>query len=223
MVKKKSLTEIIYYRLREEIVTCAIAPSTELSEAELAKRFDVSKTPVREALAMLRLDGLVHTYPRRGYEVTPITLADINSLFEARTILEAGAAELACAKISEEELASLEQLARSEYLGESESSLSRFIDRNRQFHLAIARAAGNERIYAMLEKQLHELERFFYLGASLRNVQEETNTDHQQIVEILATRDANEARRAMIRHNTITRQGLLDALTRSPEAGLLRI
>ncbi|WP_180902705.1 GntR family transcriptional regulator [Martelella soudanensis] len=211
--KQPSLTEQVYNRLRGEILSCKLEPGLEISEIELAERFDVSKTPVREALATLRQEGLVRTFPRRGYQITPITFGDMNELFDLRIMLEAGAAELACERITEEELEHLREQARVVYDQAETPTLDKFIAANTDFHLAIARASGNQRLYDILARQLHELERFFYIGAQKRDVNSETSNDHMKIVETLAKRDRDAVRALMIRHNELTREGLLRVLT----------
>ncbi|WP_258093933.1 GntR family transcriptional regulator [Salipiger pentaromativorans] len=221
--KRQSLTEKVYAQLRREILSCTLKPGADLSEAELAARFDVSKTPVREALAALRLDGLIRTFPRRGYQVAPITFGDMNELFDVRTILEAGAAEMATTRITDEELAALGELAASNYDVTAQTTLADFIANNRRFHLAIARASRNERLYQMLERQIDELERFFYLGATLRDVNTETNEEHKEIVDVLASRDPEAARQIMIRHNDVTRKGLITTLASSPSFGTVSL
>ena len=208
----QSLTAKIYERLRAEILSCALPPGAEISETELAVRFEVSKTPVREALATLRTEGLVRTFPRRGYQIVPITFSDMNELFDVRTILEAGAAELAARRITDAELDQLTRLADVVYDRSEQPSLKRFIQANKDFHAAIAQASGNERLYQMLVKQIDELERFFYLGARLRDVNKETQDDHQEIVQVLRARDPAAARAIMIKHNDVTRRGLFERL-----------
>jgi DNA-binding GntR family transcriptional regulator len=218
--KKKlgSLTDRIYERLRREILTCRLDPGKDISEATLAEQFGVSKTPVREALATLRSDGLVRAYPRRGYQVVPITIADMNDLFRIRTILEAGAAELACEHISNGELDELQKLANVAYDRTQQLTLERFIRANRDFHTAIARGSGNERLAALVGKHVDELERFFYLGAQLRDVNMEVINEHLEIVEVLRRRDSTAARKIMILHNEKTRQGLLNSLVQKSSA-----
>lgn len=213
--KSASLTERVYAMLRTEILTCVLEPGKEVSEAELAERFDVSKTPVREALATLRSEGLVRAFPRRGYQVVPVTFGDMNELFDLRTILEAGAAELACQRITDAEIENLNRLADVVYDRAEQPSLKRFVQANRDFHSAIAKASGNERLYQLLVRQIDELERFFYLGARLRDVSGETQNDHHAIVEVLRKRDPLAAREIMILHNEVTRQGLFQALASS--------
>jgi DNA-binding GntR family transcriptional regulator len=221
--RPSSLTDQVYARLRHEILTCELEPGRELSEAELAARFSVSKTPVREALATLRQEGFVHTFPRRGYQVIPVTFGDMNELFDVRTILEAGAAELACSRISDAELDQLDRLADVVYDRAEKPSLKRFIEANRDFHEAIARASGNDRLHQLVMRQVLELERFFYLGAKLRDVNTETTSDHHEIVRVLRRRGAVEARQIMIRHNEVTRRGLFEALASSRSHGLISI
>lgn len=213
--RPSSLTERIYGQLRAEILTCELEPGRELSEAELATRFSVSKTPVREALATLRSDGLVRTFPRRGYQVTPITFGDMNELFELRTVLESGAAQLACERITDAELDTLDRLAEGAYERSEPPSLKRFVRANRDFHAAIARASGNERLEQQVVRAIDELERFFYLGARLRDVSGETRTDHRRIVEVLRTRDRAAAGAILTEHNEVTRQGLITQLASS--------
>jgi len=212
-----SLTEQVYQVLRSEILSCALEPGQDLSESELAARFRVSKTPVREALATLRADGFVRAFPRRGYQIAPITLRDMNELFELRSVLEAGAAELACRRIDDAGLAELAALADVTYDRTQGPSLKRFIRANRDFHAAIVHATGNDRLHQQLLRTMEELERFFYLGARLRDVGAETLQDHHRILDALRARDGEAARAAMVAHNDITRRGLVRQIASSQE------
>lgn len=210
--KPASLTEQVYETLRTQILTCVIRPGQELNEAEIAEQFNISKTPAREALAALRQEGLIRSFPRRGYQVTPITFADMDELFDVRTILEAGAAEFACPRLTAEQIDHLNVLADATYDQGEQLSLATFIKSNREFHLAIAEATGNGRLVQLLTQQIDALERFFYLGAQLRDVNKETTVSHHRIVETLASRDQAAAKEIMILHNEQTRQGLFQAL-----------
>ncbi|QQA41961.1 GntR family transcriptional regulator [Pelagovum pacificum] len=221
--RNPSLTETVYQKLRSDILSCRLEPGQEIIEAELAEQFQVSKTPVREALATLRQERLVRTFPRRGYQIAPITFGDMNELFDLRTILEAGAAELACDRITDDELDELRALATTDYDQDAEPTIEAFIAANREFHLGIAHAARNERLMSFLTRQMSELERFFYLGAQLRDVNSETNTEHLEIVEALARRDRQAAHELMVRHNNATRQGLFQSLATSHQMGKIGI
>jgi len=207
-----SLTERTYQLLRRGILSCELEPGSEVSEADLAERLAVSKTPVREALGRLRIEGFVRTFPRRGYQIVPLTIADMDETFDVRSIVEAGCGELACDRISREELDRLDRLADASYDQTKTASLDDFISANRDFHLAIARATGNQRLYELAFKQLDELERFFYIGARKRDLNTEVNTDHHRIVDVLRRRDRAAARQILIDHNEATRRGLLQVI-----------
>ena len=95
---ESSLANQTYRRLHAEILTCVLLPGQVVSERELARRYDVGKTPMREALAQTCHDGLMQRLPGRGYMVTPITIIDIRALFDLRLILEVTAVERAAQK-----------------------------------------------------------------------------------------------------------------------------
>ena len=112
-----SLAEQAYLRLRQEILVCTLAPGQVLTERELAGRYEMSKTPIREALTQVCHDGLVQRLPGRGYMVAPITVKDLRDLFDMRLILEVAAAERATREPSPALVAELKTLAIHEKHG----------------------------------------------------------------------------------------------------------
>jgi DNA-binding GntR family transcriptional regulator len=137
--KQKSLTDQAYSGLRKEIITCRLRPGTEVGEQELASRLNMSKTPVRESLVRLTLEGLVEAFPRRGYRIKPVTIKDIADIFTVRKALESVAAELAAVRMSKEELDVLKTLADQTYVQDSSLPVLEFVSANNIFHAAIAR------------------------------------------------------------------------------------
>ncbi|WP_342364096.1 GntR family transcriptional regulator [Terrarubrum flagellatum] len=208
----KSLTERAYDVLRRKIITGEMRPGHEMSESELAEQLSVSKTPVREALARLAVEGLVEAFPRRGYRVTPVTIKNMNDLFTLRALLEGAAGAMAATKLTEDELDALDKLANASYVLGETASMQIFVRANENFHSAIARASGNPRLHALVMSHLEECARFFYMGAQSRDVNPETSNDHHRIVEVLRERDPEKARAALIEHNENTRRGLLTSL-----------
>ncbi len=216
----KSLTETAYAVLRERIITGELAPGMEVSEPELAEQLSVSKTPVREALARLCVEGFMEAYPRRGYRVTPVTIKDMNDLFAIRGMLEGTAAALAAKNLSDGELDALDRLADVRYEIGEKVSIKTFVDSNQEFHSAIAQGSRNPRLYALVMSHLEECARLFYMGAHVRDINPETNDDHHRIVAVLRQRDSEKAREAIIEHNENTRQGILGALVATGQGGL---
>ncbi len=207
----------VYRRLRREILTLGLAPGQLVVENDLARRFGVSKTPVREALARLEQDGLVDVLPRRGYLVTTVTAAGVHEVFEVRAALEGAAAELAATRMTADELARLESLTnpREALLRESDDRLDhraieRLLDYNRAFHLTIARAAQNSRLLRLVERALDDSMRLIAIGY--------VADEHEAIMAALRSGDPTRARTAMVDHVLMTQERVLkgEALRRPP-------
>src|SRR5262245_57475724 len=103
----RSLGEVIYGRIRRDIVGCIYVPGETCSESQLAETYGVGKAPVRWALAALSREGLVIARPRQGHTVAPVTLESVNEVFGLRLILEPAAARLAAGRA---DIALLEEL-----------------------------------------------------------------------------------------------------------------
>lgn len=143
---ENSLSNRAYQRLHAEILTCVLVPGQIVSERELAQRYEVSKTPMREALAQTCHDGLMQRLPGRGYMVAPITIKDIRALFDLRLILETTATERAARQPASELIDRLRSMAEAKYEPDEPESHISFLQTNRAFHLELAKAADNHRL-----------------------------------------------------------------------------
>ncbi len=208
----RTLSETVYQRLRAQIISGFLAPGTQLFESELAAKHAVSKTPVREALSKLRVEGLVRVLPRRGYLVEPLTVAQVISLFELRSILEGGAAELAAVRITPEQVTELRTLARARSARNGPPTRTAFVRNNRAFHVRAAEACQNDRLVELLGQCLDQLERAFFLGARVADVTSEVHEDHLALIEALAASDAHAARRVVIEQVEHTKVNFLRGL-----------
>src|SRR6266513_2300118 len=108
----RSLTARVYNDLKRDILHCTLRPGQDVYEGQLAERYGVSKTPIREALNTLRQEGYVQVMPRRGYRISPVSVQDVQHIFHVRLLLEPSAAELAAQRISGEQLVELRRLAQ---------------------------------------------------------------------------------------------------------------
>jgi DNA-binding GntR family transcriptional regulator len=216
----QSLADTAYQRLRQEILTCVLAPGEPLFEGAVAERYGVSKTPVREALNTLRREGLVRVLPRRGYQVAPLTLQDVAELFQLRLLVEVGAAELAAGRLCAADLDALEALAHVDYTPGSPASLTSFVQANRQFHLQVAGATGNGRLVETVARCLDELERVFCLRADLRDITREVEHDHVALVDALRSGDGARAAAVMREQITATHRHIMATLLDVSSPGL---
>ena len=103
------LRDVVFNTLRQAILKGELAPGERLMEIQLAERLGVSRTPIREAIRKLELEGLVLMIPRKGAEVAKISEKSLRDVLEVRRSLEELAIELACQRMTEEEINSLEQ------------------------------------------------------------------------------------------------------------------
>jgi DNA-binding GntR family transcriptional regulator len=179
------LSDRAYERIKHDIICCAIAPGAEISEAQLCAHFRLGKAPVRMALTRLAHDGLVRAIPRRGYMVTPVTLRDIQDVFELRLMLEPVAARMAAGRVDAQRLRTLDDVCRAGYQPDDARSISRFLEANKAFHVTVADAAGNARLADSIERLHDEMTRLLHLGLGLRNRSQEMQHEHRALLKAL--------------------------------------
>lgn len=189
------LTDRAYERVRHDIITCTLAPGAEISEPQLCTQYRLGKAPVRMALNRLAHEGLVRAIPRRGYMVTPVTLQDIHDVFELRLMLEPAAARMAAGKVDTQRLRVLDDVCRAGYQPNDIKSITRFLDANKAFHVAIAQATGNCRLASMIAQLLDQMTRLLHLGLGLRNRSQEMQHEHRALMKALARGDSETAER----------------------------
>ncbi len=206
-----SLTRRAYEAIRGAIITCRLEPGAAVSESALCTRFGFGKAPVRSALARLVQEGLVHAQPRRGYQVSPVTLRDIHNLFDVRAILEPAAAQLATGNLSRARLEELDRPWREGYMAGGGVEAS-YLAANKAFHMAIAEASGNARLAEMIAQLLDETDRLIYLGLPLASERAEIQLGHQPLIEAMAAGDATAAARIAAQHVSSAKQTRIDTI-----------
>lgn len=209
------LTDRAYERIRHDIITCVIAPGSEISEPQLCTQYRLGKAPVRMALNRLAHEGLVRAIPRRGYMVMPVTLKDIHDVFELRLMLEPAAARMAAGKIDAQRLRVLDEACRAGYQPQDAKSITRFLNANKAFHVAIAQATGNSRLAAMIEQLLDQMTRLLHLGLGLRNRSQEMQREQRALAKALARGDGGSAERISREQIEAARNMVLSAIMTS--------
>lgn len=188
-----SLTKKAYSLIKKEIISCSILPGEQVSQARFVEKYEIGLSPVRSALQMLVQEGFLQPIPRFGYIVTPITLSDVQELFELRQVLEGSAVRFAAERGSIEKIKSIADAANFTYVYQNRESYSEFLDHNDNFHTSIAALAGNQRLVEAVTKVLGELKRVFHLGLNLRDSAEEMKKEHLELVQALLARDPDQA------------------------------
>jgi len=207
------LTERAYERIRRDIINCAIPPGAEISEAQLSGQYKLGKAGVRVALTRLAHEGLVRAIPRRGYMVVPVTLQDIQDVFELRLMLEPAAARMAAGKVNTQQLKLYDDVCRAGYERGDAKSTERFLDANKAFHVTIAHATGNARLAAAIEHLFDQMTRLLHLGLGSRKGPFES--EHKALVKALARGDGEAAERICREQIEASRQMVLSAVLTS--------
>jgi DNA-binding GntR family transcriptional regulator len=151
--------------LRERIVDCRLAPGLRVTERQLAADLGFGLTPVRQALARLDSENLVRTLPRRGYQITPLTIGSVNELFQVWRILGPAIAELAGRNMSVEHRAQVMSKYRTTFdSARRDGDVSALLRGDVELWMSLAEATGNRRLVAMYVQLVDEMRRVFTLS-----------------------------------------------------------
>jgi DNA-binding GntR family transcriptional regulator len=210
-----NLADKAYEQLHKEIITCVLAPGQQIAQAQMAEKFGLGLTPVREALTRLAHEKLVQAVPRFGYVVSPIILSDVASMYELRIILETASVRMAISKATDQQLEEIVHSANFTYVYNAPESNVAFLERNAAFHCSIAKLSNNSRLVETLQNLLDELTRIFYIGLNLRDSTEEMRGEHLDISEALLKRDTALAENIMRNQIEKSQLRVLEALKSS--------
>jgi DNA-binding GntR family transcriptional regulator len=205
---KPPLSARVYAELKRDILTCVLRPTQVVYEAELAQRYGVSKTPVREALNTLRQEGYIDVVPRRGYIVAPISIQDVQQILNLRMILEPVAAELAAQHATAEQLRELRRLAQRNETQRGPYSFSL----DRAFHVAVADASGNPRLARCVSNVLEEVERVYNVCEGMNGSTRPGQDRRPALVESIMKNDPPRAREIMVETIQDARTRVLELL-----------
>jgi DNA-binding GntR family transcriptional regulator len=189
-----------YDRLREQIVTCELSPGERLSEAGLAKMLGLSRTPVREALIRLHVEGVVKVSPQRGTFVTPIDPGAAAAAQLLRLSVEREVAQQAARHCDAAAKARLLQLLEFQKTVASTGDLRTFLQLDDDLHYAIFDIAGLSRLWSIVHGAKAQLDRVRFLTIRDPRQLGAVLVEHGEVVEALGARDARRAGQVMKRH-----------------------
>lgn len=154
------LRDVVFQTLRKAILTGELMPGERLMEIHLAQKLGVSRTPIREAIRKLELEGLVMNIPRRGAQVAEISERGLRDVLEVRRALDTFCAELACERISDEEKEALKKACKDFEDAVETKDVTVIAKADVAFHDIIVGATGNERLVALLNNLAEQMYRY---------------------------------------------------------------
>ena len=195
------LRDVVFQTLRGAILKGDLKPGERLMELQLASKLGVSRTPIREAIRMLEQEGLAVTIPRKGAEVADITEKSLRDVLEVRKALEELAVQLACEKITQEELEELEKAGENfkKVLNRSKD-ITEVAEADVRFHDVIYMATDNQKLIHLLNKLREQMYRYRVEYLKNPDVHEQLIQEHEEIVYHIKRREKVEATAVTCQH-----------------------
>ncbi len=194
------LRDVVFKTLRQSILMGELAPGQRLMEIQLANQLGVSRTPIREAMRKLELEGLVVMIPRKGAQVAKISQKGLYDVLEVRSALEDLAMELSCKRITEEELAQLRAAIESFKLAVKQKNISLIAQQDVALHDIIYAATKNDRLIAMLSNLREQMYRYRVEYLKNASVHQSTIEEHEALYSALSTHNIDAAKASMKNH-----------------------
>ncbi len=194
------LRDVVFNTLRQAILTGELKPGERLMEIHLANKLGVSRTPIREAIHKLELEGLVTMIPRRGAEVSQITEKSMQDVLEVRRALDALCAELACDRITDEELENLRLACVAFETAVRTKDTKKIAQADVALHDIIVCATGNQRLIQLVNNLSEQMYRYRFEYIKDADQHETLIAEHRIIYESLVAKDKQTAAAAAKTH-----------------------
>lgn len=198
--KQPSIRDTVKRALRSAIISGEMQPGRVYSAPSLGEEFGVSATPIREAMLDLVREGLVVALPNRGFQVTEVSDRDLAEVTELRLYLEPPAVEKATAVIPEEEFAALRAQADVIFAAAESGDLVEYLSVDNDFHLALMRHAGNDRLVELVQSLRSQTRLFGLAGLHAQGHLTDSAREHYAIMDAVEARDATRARALVQAH-----------------------
>ena len=194
------LRDVVFQTLRQAILREDLAPGERLMEIPLANKLGVSRTPLREAIRMLEQEGLVVMIPRRGAQVAGISEKSLRDVLEVRKSLEKLAVELACERMTEEDMKEMNRAEEAFSAAVHEGDALRIAETDEQCHDVIYNSTGNTKLVQLLNNLREQMYRY-----RLEHIKDEKSRlslleEHQRMMTALRSRDVELAKKAAGEH-----------------------
>jgi DNA-binding GntR family transcriptional regulator len=210
----------IYKELKQDVVTCTLAPGLSISEQEMCERYRASRTPVREACRKLCEESLMQLIPFRGYSIPALTIEEYRNLRELQGAVDPAVAALAAKRATPAQLKEIENWASYEYNVGQRNSYYTFLEWNRNFHICIAAATRNQAFLDIVMNVQTRLMRYYYQVIVMDSYGPELVAEHHDLVRAIKSGNVELARQRAEEHLANTARRSLNIDLRSVNYGV---
>lgn len=214
----KPLRDVVFENLREAIVEGKLKPGQRLMEVQLAEQLGVSRTPVREAIRKLELEGLVVMLPRKGAYVADMSLKDVIDVLEIRASLEGLAASLATERISDEDIKKLESIVDEFKESVNDLDVESLLKKDVEFHECIFQAANNPKLHQLITSLWEQVYRFRFTYVSDYDSTVKIMEEHSMILDSIKNRDSELAKKYAMEHIQTAENFMIKTTANNKEA-----
>ena len=209
------LRDVVFQTLRQAILRGELKPGERLMEVRLAKKLGVSRTPIREAIRKLELEGLVLMIPRRGAEVAEITEKSMRDVLEVRRALEVLAVSLSCDRISGEQIEALKEAAEEFDRSLTLDDVTRTAEADVHFHDIIYRSTDNQRLIQLLSNLGEQMYRYRVEYLKHREFHPQISREHKELISYLEVGQKGQAEEKIAVHIDKQAQAVLETIRRN--------
>ena len=206
------LRDVVFNTLRQAILRGELKPGERLMEIQLANKLGVSRTPIREAIRKLELEGLVLMIPRKGAEVAEITEKSLRDVLEVRRALEELSVQLACEKITKEEIRELERVAKEFQQVVKSSDITEIAEVDVRFHDIIYTATDNQKLIQLLNNLREQMYRYRVEYLKRDGVFPQLIAEHEAIIRHIENNEKVKATEVMCRHIDNQVEAVIDVI-----------
>jgi DNA-binding GntR family transcriptional regulator len=200
----KPLREIVFTTMREAIINGDFKPGQRLMEVQLAEQMGVSRTPVREAIRKLELEGLVVMVPRKGAYVAGLSSEDVKEVLEIRAVLEGLAASLAAKNASDADIEQLQEIVEKFKNAAEEKDVVRLINFDSDFHDVMYRASKNKKLIQLISALREQVQRFRVAYFTKIKSTQALIEEHNELVSSILNKEPEKARAIAEKHIATT-------------------
>lgn len=215
--RHQTLREKILETIRDAILRGSLKPGERVSEPELAERFGISRTPIREAFRQLESEGYLQVIPRKGAVVASLSERDVEEFYAIKIILEGFAARMAAEKMSVKDIEKLEAINEKLKKLADEEDVKNFFKVHDEFHEVFIKAAGNEKLLELINQLIMRFKRLRLASLSQPGRMNVSVQEHEQLIEAFKRQDGKTAD-SLVRHTaTLGAKALIAGLSEDTE------
>ncbi len=211
-IERPTLHNVVVTRLRDMIIEGLLKPGVRIHEGQLGEQLGVSRTPLREALKVLAMEGLVELVPGRGAMVRILMAKDVQDMLSVQSVLEQLAGNLTCQNATDAEIREVRHLHDEMLAFYRAGDRLQYFKKNQQIHAALIALSGNESLAMLHDILQSRMRRIRFLGDQNDDTWSGAVADHEEMIAALETRDGKRLSAALVDHLSRTWERVKDAI-----------